>query len=508
MVHHNSSKRPMKPMVLAGLLSLLVGGEALAFPDGPSELCRVYPDSAKCSGGLPTCTTCHEQTPPERNVFGAQVEAVLAPEEARPLSTETFLLWLPEALHSVELLDADEDGYSNLEELLSGSMPASTSSIPVYAACTDEEAVVAAGEDYDVCGYDHDYVLTKVSLDFCGRSATFDEVTAFRALTTDKQHDALHTLLDECLVSEHWAGPNGVVWNMANDKIRPSASLKSGNTFLGPRGDIPLADYTDDYLLYTYVHTGDRDVRDALLANYFVRQDNSGAWTRFSDNPLDEFTNRGYGLAQLVMPDRRAGLITARWFLMANTMFTSVPRTTAAQAYRSYLGYDIAKMEGLVSVTNEPVDYDLKDVERPACAVCHATLDPLSYPFSRYEGIGGGNGDGNLGLGNDIPYSYNPSRLDRFVDVDGAAVADTPEAGVLFGQPVADLTAWARVAANSEAFAKNVVREYWEILFGELPRATDSAEFTTLWKDLMGRHGYRVRDMLHALIDTEAYGVP
>lgn len=512
----NRSTRPLLRgarvlVVLLGLLGTLgvpFGDRALAFPDGPAELCRLYPDASKCSAGLPACTTCHLQAPPERNVFGAQVEAALAPTLPRPLSTEAFVLWLPEALRAVELLDADEDGFTNLEELVSGSEPALTASIPVYASCSAEEAQVAAGEAYDVCGYDRDYVFTKVSLDFCGRSPTYDEVQAFRALSASEQRQAVHTRLDTCLVSDHWAGPNGVVWNMANDKIRPSASLKSGDTFLGPEGDIPLADYTDDYLLFTYVHTGDRDVRDALLADYFVRREDDGTWTRFSDDPIVEYTTRGFGLAQLVTPSRRAGLITARWFLMANTMFTSVPRTTAAQAYRSYLGYDIAKLEGLYSVANEPVDYDVKDVERQACAVCHATLDPLSYPFTRYEGIGGGDGDGNLGLGNNIPYSYNASRMNRFVGVDGAAVAGTPEAGVLFGQPVADLNAWARVAANSPAFAQNVVREYWEILLGEPPRATDAAEFTTLWRDLMGRHGYRVQAMLHALVDTEAYGVP
>ena len=68
-------------------------------------------------------------------------------------------------------------------------------------------------------------------------------------------------------------------------------------------------------------------------------------------------------------------------------MFTSIPRTSAAQAYRAYLGYDISKMEGLQAVVDEPVDYDAKGVEAPDCAVCHRTLDPLTYPFSRYDGL-------------------------------------------------------------------------------------------------------------------------
>jgi len=75
-------------------------------------------------------------------------------------------------------------------------------------------------------------------------------------------------------------------------------------------------------------------------------------------------------------------MLTTRWFLAKNTMLTPVPRTTAAQAYRAYLGYDIAKLEGLQPVAGEPVDYDRKRVTAEQCAVCHSTLDPLSYPFS------------------------------------------------------------------------------------------------------------------------------
>ncbi|MCK6519667.1 hypothetical protein L6R46_31985, partial [Myxococcota bacterium] len=165
----------------------------------------------------------------------------------------------------------------------------------------------------------------------------------------------------------------------------------------------------------------------------------------------------------------------------------------------AYLGYDIALLEGLSDVPGEPADYDNKGVGEAACAACHATLDPLTYPFSRYEGIGGGQGDS---------YSYAPNRLNGFTDVDGERVADTPEAGVLFGEPVEDLIAWAAVAANSEAFRRATVLDYWKLLLGEAPRATEQAEFSRLVRDLGGDHGYSVELMLHDLIDMEAYGAP
>jgi hypothetical protein len=184
---------------------------------------------------------------------------------------------------------------------------------------------------------------------------------------------------------------------------------------------------------------------------------------------------------------------------MSNTMFTAIPRTTAAQAYRAFLGYDLARLEGLYPVENEPADYDNRGVAAPACAACHTTLDPLSYPFSRYEGIGGGTG---------YSYSYNADRMPGFVWSNGAKVAETPEQGMLFGEPVADLVAWGRVAANSEPFRRATVLDYWKLMFGDAPRPTEEAEFAALVEAFGTTHEHQIERMLHDLIDLEAYGAP
>ena len=83
-----------------------------------------------------------------------------------------------------------------------------------------------------------------------------------------------------------------------------------------------------------------------------------------------------------------------------------------------------------------------------------------------------------------------------------------PEAGSIFGQPVADLNEWVQVAANSDYFAKATVGDYWKLLLGHNPNDREQGEFEQLWRDLRGRHNYGVEKMLHDLIDTEAYGVP
>ena len=82
-------------------------------------------------------------------------------------------------------------------------------------------------------------------------------------------------------------------------------------------------------------------------------------------------------------------MITTQWFLSINTMFSPLPRTTAAQAYRAYLGADIAQQQGIFPIAGEPLDVDDKGVRDAQCATCHATLDPLSYAFAEYQGISG-----------------------------------------------------------------------------------------------------------------------
>lgn len=147
------------------------------------------------------------------------------------------------------------------------------------------------------------------------------------------------------------------------------------------------------------------------------------------------------------------------------------------------------------------MDYDNRGVGGEGCETCHSTLDPLAYPFSRYEGIGGGAARAE-------PYSYNANRMNGFTDTEGDAIADTPEAGMLFGEKVDDLVEWASVAANSDAFLRATVLDYWKMLLGEPPRANEQAEFAEVIERFGGQHDFSVEAMLHDLIDTEAYGAP
>jgi len=475
--------------------------ELEAKPLGSVEFCSVYADAPACTGGSVDCTTCHT-VPPARNLYGAQVGLGYEAELMRPLTDEVFVNQLPDALSAIEGEDADGDGYSNLDELMAGSSPSDAADVPrEQGGMCGESTTRPSG--LNVCAYDPIYVFKKVKLDFCGVQPTYNELTEFEE---DPSTDRLTEVLDECLASEFWVARDGQVWNLANMKIRPVQAIKSGPRDQGP---IPLADYDDDYNFYVYTNTGDRDVREMLTGKYFVRRTESlggpTVYEEYRATLAEEIQNRGYN-AQAVAGAFRAGMLTHRWNLMFFTMFTAIPRTNAAQAYRSYLGYDISKLEGLFEPTGELVDYDNKGVLREDCAVCHNTLDPLTYPFASYEGIGGGDERGVSVL----PFSYNPNRLRRFEPLDGPTVTDTPTGGAILGQPVANLLEWAEVAANSDEFAQKVVLDYWRTIIGEEPRPTELVEFEGLWRGLMDEnvHNYRVEQMLHALIKTEAYGVP
>jgi len=472
------------------LLALLLTASAAARPLAPAAVCKTYPSSKLCAAGPPPCTLCHSVAP-ARNAYGARLSTRMAGEN---LSTDNgFLTALQRALEATDAEDADGDGASNRAEIDAGAAPGDASIAPKATGCSAREKAAAAKSRWNVCGYDPVHAFRRLRLDFCGQSPTRAETATFATQARDpnQSRQAVAAALSQCLVSKHWMGADGVLWNLANPKIRPIDSVKSG-----PKaGPVPLADYEFDYNLFTWINTGDRDVRDVLLAQYFVKRE--------SDNPprlrvLSEEELKAYrsGTGQNVEPSKRAGMITTRWFLTVNTMFTAIPRTTAAQAYRAYLGLDISKMEGLHPAPDQFEDYDRKGVKAPACAACHTTLDPLTLPFTRYNGIS--------------RTDFAPKRLANFVRVDGPDVEKAPERGMLFGREVKDLLEWGSVAANSDEFARNVVRDYWKLLIGREPQGAGLKEFDALWRGLKdpALYNYRVEKMLHALILTEAYGAP
>ncbi len=423
------------------------------------------------------CATCHGQAP-NLNAYGGAVRASLL-EQTATLDDAAFDAHLATVLVALETQDSDADGFTNADEITSGSYPGDAASLPLAPVCPDS----VEGLSYQICQYDTRFAYVRTWIDFCGHRPSFEELSTFESLDETTRRQAIHEALDACLSSEFWRGRDGAVWQLAHRKIRPVAALNG----------ILDADYDVDYAQFAWAHIDGHDVRDLLVAQYLVTvEEGPDGRTVYAQ------TNDLFG--QPMQPQFRAGMLTTSWVLLFNTMFTAVPRTAAAQAYRSYLNLDIAQLEGLVPGAPAPVDYDGSGISAPACAGCHATLEPLTYPFTRYNGI-------------QAPlFTFDPGRMDELaVALDKPLLASVPTKGQLLGQEVDGLLEWAEVAANSGEFFRAVTEDYWITLVGA-PPAPDQAElfadYEATWQSLAADPGHSVNAMLHTLVDTEAYGAP
>lgn len=455
--------RPRSPLLLLGALACataLAPDAARARPTGPRLFCQAYADAPACAGQVVSCTQCHSAAP-ALNDYGVAVASAL---------TGVYEDTLGAALAAVEPGDADGDGLTNLEEIVLGTAPGDPLSHWTSPPAPEGEP----NPRYDVGSYDAAFAFRRVKALYCGRSPTYEEAQAFEA--AGDREAALHDALDACLDSAFWRDEG--LHRLADKRIRPLGAV-------GANGVIPLADFEWDYRLFSYALSGERDARDLLLADYHVDE---GGQVVEGVIPVD---NRNIG--QPLEPAYRAGMITTQWFLMIHTMFSELPRTTAAQAYRAYLGQDIARSQGLLPVEGEPVDIDDKGVAAYDCAHCHSTLDPLSYSFAYYGGIEGANTG-----------AFRPNR---------PSWSPTDVQPSLFEIPLGDpqqegVTGWADVAARSDAFRRNLVHMFAEHALGRTPTPDDDAELRAIWGALDGEAGFTAAQILHALVDTDAFGVP
>ncbi len=453
------------------LATLLFATSASAHPQGPRAFCGTYPDSPSCGGQLPRCAQCHSQ-PPTLNLYGFSVAEQLWADDAYDYSIPSFEALLPSALAAVEGEDADDDGMSNLEEIALGTAPGDERSY-----LTPLEAPRGENAYYKLGRWDAAFAFRRVSNLYCGHPPRYEQL---KDLPNDDAaaKDAVLSLLDECLDSDYLREEG--LRRLADKRIRPLQAI-------GFNGIIPLADYEWDYRLFSHVLTDDRDARDLLLADYHITEDGDVVTDVINAPPGNPFQTGG----QPVQAERRAGMITTQWFLMVHTMFSELPRTTAAQAYRAYLGQDIALSEGIDPVEGEPRDVDNKGVQQEACARCHSTIDPLSYAFASYNGIGR--------LGNlydfDDTGAYDPTR--------------TPwgEDSVLLGEAVPTLTDWAERAAGSDMFKRNLANMFWEHAFGRGPLAREQETFQALWRSLES-DGHSVNRLIARLVQSDAFGAP
>ena len=455
-----------------GLLSLS-GVEAHARTDAPALFCATYPDAPACSTGTVACTTCHSLSgPPVHNPYGSDVSEALESLGA----DEDFGTWLPEALIEVEALDSDGDGTDNISEIVAGQEPGWDSETEPECA----EQVETDNDGWALGVYDHAFAHKRVMLDFCGRSPRYEERLAFAE--ADDPDAVLLDTLDLCLQSPYWAE---ILREMAIGMVEP----------IGPATDINvLGNWEWDLRLWQYVMSGDRDAGDIMQADYLVVESPAGSGILV---PIDDPRNELEEYAQPLEAEYRYGIMTTRYALAMRIMFSAMPRNLTSHWYRKLLGFDMARSQGLYPIDEAdgdyaweaPLDVDSKGVWQQDCAFCHSTLDPLSYPWVRYNGIDL-EGD-TTGLWLD----------DRATDL-------VPEIdGYLMGEPVDGPEAWVTTAVASDAFAQTVVETFWMRVFTRAPYSCEAEEFDALWAAFRDE-GRNVEEMLRQLIFTDAYGTP
>jgi hypothetical protein len=445
------------------ILALLFAVPVLARPTGPTLLCSTWPDSVSCKGRIPTCSTCHtEVSPPTWNAFGT---AVLTELKGKPFSEN-----LASALKSIETADSDGDGVSNVAEFYAGSNPGN--SAERWCALTPAPAKNPVNAK----------ALQRASALLCGKSPTAEEMEAFSALPENTRNDAFHALVTKCLKSVYWR--DVVLARMADPLITPQLVFGRDS----PAG-VAFSDYAWDYRLFSWVMTEDRDIRDLLLAQYHVNRDPDGSLKKVEGLIAADIPSYRGGPnvgGQPLDPPRRAGMVTTAWFLSSNTFLSGLPRTSAAQAYRAYLGYDIASLEGLVPVASEPGDLDKRGVAAPACSQCHSTLDPLAYAFLDYNGFGR-----NMAR-------YDPARPKRVLpDWDGRP-------SVMLGKQIDSIPGFAKLAVESLDFRRTVGGWLFQHLYDRQPTLSELPAFEGCWKRLPELN-WSANALTHCLVDLPTF---
>lgn len=456
--------------VLCSLL-LLASAGAHALPEAPRAVCSDRPESPLCVGRTVSCALCHT-SPPSLNVYGGDVLGGLI-NAGYEGGLDSMLEHLPSAMADVDAGDSDGDGASNFTELSLGSFPGDLLSIFIDTR---------SGEG----AWDPRFAFRRAKVAFCGAPPLRDELEAIPAVDSADARAAVRAAVSDCLASDYWK--NEALHRLADRRVRPQAAVgyDRGNTF-------SLGDYRYDYRLFSRSLSGDHDARELLLAKDHVDEDGNSV-----DAP---FNVGGFGgnLGQPLSVAQRAGMITTTWFMAINTMFSPLPRTTAAQAYRAYLGQDIALSEGLRPVEGEPLDLDSRGVAQEECARCHSTLDPLSYAFATYAGIAGR--DTGTFIGRSVAPILNSSGAQSVlldVNLGNDPLLDPIEHGVV---------GWASVAANSDDFARTIVFMLAEHALGRVPNAEDTVELLPLVTTFRA-DGHRADDVIKDIVDTDAFGRP
>lgn len=243
---------------LAFMVSCAITTPAHALPTAPALFCATNPTVPDCTGKLVDCSYCHTSVtaPVTWNPYGLALKDMT--------QGKAFDMSLGPAVLAIGSLDSDGDGVDNATELSAETQPGNPASKPLPCAGREDPTAAHA--------YDFNRAFRRLHLLYCGRSASFEELSGFAAVSADPtaQYASIDAALDGCLKSDYWR--NEGIQRLGDVRIRPIKPVgRDGTARL-----VIIGDYEWDYRLWSYVLTDDRDMRDLLLANYHVERSPEG----------------------------------------------------------------------------------------------------------------------------------------------------------------------------------------------------------------------------------------
>jgi len=113
----------MKITKLALVTVLMVTGPAaMALPAFLTTFKGYYKPDPASDLAKASCKTCHQPTGFKVNLYGNDLCTAMAKTNTKVLT--------PEILKSIEALDSDKDGVSNIDEIKAGTLPGNPASFP------------------------------------------------------------------------------------------------------------------------------------------------------------------------------------------------------------------------------------------------------------------------------------------------------------------------------------------------------------------------------------------
>ncbi len=139
----------------------------------------------------------------------------------------------------------------------------------------------------------------------------------------------------------------------------------------------------------------------------------------------------------------------------------------------------------------------------PACAGCHAKIDPPGFALESFDVIGGSRDryrsltNGNAQVAFQFASGYNPKvRLNKPVDASGQLPT---------GEPFKDFAGFqSLLSGNREALAENMVRQLLIYSTGSVPHYSDRREIVRILAETKAS-GHGLRSLIYAIVHSELF---